>query len=587
MSIMETIKTLITKWKDGTITEVWEVWRWILSYSKRYKKTIAFYLFLGIFSTVFSLISSVASKQLIDIVTGHMKDRMVLMAVVMVSMALFSLVFSSVISRVSLKLTINIQNDIQSDVFEKIQEASWYSISEYHSGDILNRFATDVGTVASNAITWLPSLVISLFNFVATFCVIMYYDVTMACISLASAPILLFTSQYLMKRMREYNKKVKELNSQVMSFEQETFSNMNTIKAFGITERYAKELKKWQTKYRDYNLDYNKFSIKTNVALSLLGMVIQYASFGWGVYRLWGGFITYGEMTLFLSQGGKLSSAFSALIGYIPHVLNSSVSAGRVLELVKLPRETHYGEESNQLKENMDQGFTVILKDVFFRYVEEKTVLQQSDFIARPNEIVAVVGPSGEGKTTMLRLFLGLILPEKGKAILEDCQGNQVQMNADTRQFFSYVPQGNTIFSGTIAENLRLTKEDATDDEVIEALKIACAWEFVEKLPLGINAPVGEKGRGLSEGQAQRIAIARAVLRDAPIMLLDEATSALDVETERKVLRNIIQKKPNKTCIVATHRPSVLTMCQRVYRVMDTKLTTLDNDEAARMSMDF
>ena len=329
------------------------------------------------------------------------------------------------------------------------------------------------------------------------------------------------------------------------------------------------------------------FNIKTNIALSLLGMVVQYASFGWGVYRLWSGHITYGEMTLFLSQGGKLSSAFNSLVGYIPHVLNSSVSAGRVLELVKLPREIHHEQESNQLREKMDQGFTVVLKDVFFRYVEDKTVLKESNFVAKPNEIVAIVGPSGEGKTTMLRLFLGLILPEKGSASLRDSEGKEVPMNADTRQFFSYVPQGNTIFSGTIADNLRLIKQDATDEEIIEALKIACAWDFVEKLPLGINSPVGEKGRGLSEGQAQRIAIARAVLRDAPIMLLDEATSALDVETERKVLRSIIQKKPNKTCIVATHRPSVLTMCQRVYRVMDTKLTTLDNDEAARMSMDF
>ena len=584
---MDTIRSLINKWKDGTIVEVWETWKWILSYSKRYKKTIAFYLFLGIFSTVFSLISSVASKQLIDIVTGYKRDQMLMMAIVMVSMALFSLVFSSLISRVTLKLSITIQNDIQADIFGKIQEASWLSISEYHSGDILNRFATDVGTVASNAITWLPSLVISLFNFVAIFLVIMYYDATMALISLASAPVMLFVSQYLMKRMRDYSKKVKEMNSQVMAFEQETFSNMNTIKAFGITGHYANELKKWQSKYREFNLDYNMFSIKTNIALSLLGMLVQYASFGWGVYRLWSGHITYGEMTLFLSQGGKLSSAFNSLVGYIPHVLNSSVSAGRVLELEKLPREIHREQESNQMREHMDLGFSVILKDVFYQYVENQPILKESDFIAQPNEIVAIVGPSGEGKTTMLRLFLGLIWPESGSAVLRDGDGNEVPMNADTRQFFSYVPQGNTIFSGTIADNLRLVKQDATDDEIIEALKIACAWDFVEKLPLGINAPVGEKGRGLSEGQAQRIAIARAVLRDAPIMLLDEATSALDVETERKVLRSIIQKKPNKTCIVATHRPSVLSMCQRIYRVMNTKLTTLEKDEAARMSMDF
>ena len=162
-----------------------------------------------------------------------------------------------------------------------------------------------------------------------------------------------------------------------------------------------------------------------------------------------------------------------------------------------------------------------------------------------------------------------------------------MDISADVRQFFSYVPQGNTILSGTVAENLRMVKEDATDDEIIEALKTACAWDFVSKHPMGIEMNVGERGRGLSEGQAQRIAIARAVLRDAPILLLDEATSALDVTTERQVLRNIIAQRPNKTCIVTTHRPSVLNMCRRVYRVMDSHVRELTEEESSRMAMDF
>ena len=165
--------------------------------------------------------------------------------------------------------------------------------------------------------------------------------------------------------------------------------------------------------------------------------------------------------------------------------------------------------------------------------------------------------------------------------------GTTVPMNAETRHLFSYVPQGNTILSGTIEENLRLARAHATEDEMIEALRIACAWDFVEKMPDTINARLGERGRGLSEGQAQRIAIARAVLRDAPVLLLDEATSALDVTTERRVLRNIVTQKPNKTCIVTTHRPSVLNLCQRVYRVVDTKVTELSEEESSRMSMDF
>ena len=160
-------------------------------------------------------------------------------------------------------------------------------------------------------------------------------------------------------------------------------------------------------------------------------------------------------------------------------------------------------------------------------------------------------------------------------------------MNADCRSLFSYVPQGNAVLSGTVAENLRIVKEDASDEELVAALKTACAWDFVSKMPEGVNSSVGERGRGLSEGQAQRIAIARAVLRDAPILLLDEATSALDVTTERQVLRNIIQQHPNKTCIVTTHRPTVLNLCQRVYRVVDTRVTELSEEESSRMAMDF
>lgn len=584
---MESLKILWRKWRDGTFGEILDEWKWILGYSRRYKKAILFYLLFGIFGTVFGLASALAGKKLIDIVTGYQAEHIVMMAVLMVAMALFGLLFNSYISRVSLKISIDIQNDIQADIFKKIEDASWLSLSRYHSGDIMNRFGNDVSTVATNAITWLPSLAVNVFNFTATFCVILYYDVTMALISLASAPIMLFSSQLLMKRMREYSKKVRKLNSEMMAFEQETFHNINTIKAFGITDRYTRELYGWQKKFKDYNLDYNLFSIKMNMALSLVGMLTQFAAFGWGIYRLWGGYITFGEMTLFLNQGTKLSGAFNSMVSFLPTALNSSVAAGRVMELVSLPREVHHREDSERLRETASQGLTIRMKGVFFEYDEGKNILSNSDFVAGPNEIVALVGPSGEGKTTMLRLILGLILPKEGEAEICDSQGRQAAPNADTRQYFSYVPQGNTVFSGTIADNLRMVREEATDEEVIEALKIACAWEFVGKMQEGIYSVLGERGRGISEGQAQRIAIARAVLRDAPIMLLDEATSALDAETERRVLRNMMQKRKNKTCIITTHRPSVLSMCQRVYRVVDGRVLQVEEKEAERMMIDF
>lgn len=210
-----------------------------------------------------------------------------------------------------------------------------------------------------------------------------------------------------------------------------------------------------------------------------------------------------------------------------------------------------------------------------------------SAFHAEPGEIVALVGPSGEGKTTMIRLILGLVRPDRGRVFLRTGAGLEAEVNAETRHLFSYVPQGNTILSGTIADNLRMVKEDATDQELEEALRLACAWEFVSRMPEGIHSSVGERGRGLSEGQAQRLAIARAVLKDAPVLLLDEATSALDVATERQVLRNLMTGRPNRTVIVTTHRPSVLGMCRRVYRIVDRQVRELDREESERLSMDF
>lgn len=582
----ESLDILISRWKNGTFSEIIDDWKWIFSYSARYKGAIAFYIFLGVFSTSLGLVSSVASKYLIDIITGYQTSKLMIMLVIMVGSSLFSLLFDSVIGRISTKLSIDINNDIQADIFDKIVDADWMAINGYSNGDILNRFNGDIGTVSGNAISWLPTIIIAIYKFIATFVVILHYDVVMAVISFLSAPFMLLISRFVIKKQREYSKKVREMSSQLMTFEVETFYNFDTIKSFGVAPYYSKKMRWWQQKYKDISLRYNMFSIKTNIFLSVLGMLVQFVAFGYCLFRLWTHDISYGTMTLFLQQRSNLSGAFNNVISIIPSFLNSSVSAHRIRELVELPKEVHI-PESNELDRYADQGFTVQMEEVNFSYVEGKRVITDSSFQACPGEIIALVGPSGEGKTTMIRLILGLIRPEQGKVVIRTSGGMEIKMNAETRHLFAYVPQGNTILSGTIAENMRIVKEDASDEEIIEALKTACAWEFVEKMPDTINAKIGERGRGFSEGQAQRIAIARAILRDAPILLLDEATSALDVTTERKVLRNIIQQNPTKVCIVTTHRPSVLNMCQRVYRVMETQVKELNEEESSRMAMDF
>lgn len=581
------VQTLLNKLDDGTFSDFFEDWKWIFSYSRKYTKVIICYTIIGIISSTLGLVSSVASKYMIDIITGYQFEKLWLVAVIMVSSMVVSLLFTSLVNRYSTKLSIYVNNDMQADIFDRIIDADWLSISQFENGDILNRFNNDVNTVASNAVSWLPNLIIYVYSIAATLAVILYYDATMALIALLSAPILLLSGRYLMRKNSEYRRKVLEVNSKLMNYEVETFYNFDTIKSFGVMEHYSKGLRGWQERFKQTNLAYNLFTIKTNIGMSVLSAGVSFLTFGYCLFRLWTGDILYGTMTLFLEQRSKLSNQFSNLVRIIPGMLNSAVSARRIRELVELPREVHMPEQSERMRQAAQHGFTVQLEHVNFAYIQEHRVLTDSNFIASPGEIVALVGPSGEGKTTMLRMILGLLHPNQGTAQLVTQDGETVPIHADTRRYFSYVPQGNTLMSGTIADNLRVVKEDATEEEIKQALETACAWEFVQKMPDGIHSLLGTRGRGVSEGQAQRISIARAVLRDAPILLLDEATSALDVATERQVLRNIMHRHPNKTCIVTTHRPSVLNLCQRIYRVIDTKVTQLDEQASNQMVQDF
>ena len=574
------VQSILDKLADGTFSEFVDDWKWIFQFSKRYKWIVVFYTFLGIFSSSFSLGSAYVSRILINIITEKRTDQLWLLVGLMLATTALALVFNSVMSRVSTKISIYVNNDIQAEIFDKIIDARWDELSKYQNGDLLNRFNADVSTISSNAISWIPNLIINIYTFTVTFIVLMRMDATMAWIAILSAPFLLVMSHYIMRKLKMYRKRVLEMNSQMMSFETETFYNFDSIKSFGILKHYSKLLRGWQQKYKEYNLDYNKFEIKTNIMMTIVSTIVGMTAFGYCLFRLWSGAILYGDMTFFMQQRSSLSAKFNALVATIPGMLNSSVSAHRIRELVDLPKEDHDPKTLAELREVAKDGITLTLEDVTFAYSDGKNVYENTNFTARPNEVVAVLGESGGGKTTMFRLILGLIRPDSGSMTLRTADGRSVEMNADLRQLIAYVPQGNTMIYGTIAENMRMVREDATDEQIIECLKLACAWGFVKRLPEGINSLVGERGRGVSEGQAQRLSIARAMLRDSPILLLDEATSALDEETEDKVLNNIIQYCPNKTCIVATHRPSVLKRCHRIYKISDKSINVVDFKEA-------
>lgn len=586
---MEFIKKVIRKIKEGMLQEMYEETKWMYTYAKKYKFQIVFYIFLGVLTTVMGLASSVGSKYLIDAVTGQDSGNIALIALFIVAMGLFSIGINAITTMISARINIKVNNEIQAEVYDKILVADWISMKEFHSGDLLNRLNGDVNTVASSILSWIPSLITRSAQFFGILAIILYYDPTMAVIALGSAPVMLIVSKTLMKKMRDYNKRMRQVSSDVMSFNEESFQNIQSIKAFDLVGLFSKRLRDVQQNYKDVFLDYNKFSVYTSSFMSVVGMFVAYACFGWGVYRLWTGHITFGTMTLFVQLSGQLSSSFKSIVSLVPSAISATTSAGRIMEFFKIKDESNLEDDKAKLIQNNTQGkgLSVVLDDVEFSYNENKTVFKHADIVANPGEIVALVGPSGEGKTTMIRLLLGLINTKSGNASIRDINGVSCKISSATRRFFAYVPQGNTIFSGTIAENMRMVKQDATDAEIVEALKAACAYDFVNRLPDKINSKVGERGSGFSEGQAQRLSIARALLRKSPILLLDEATSALDVFTERQVLRNIMNMGYARTCIVTTHRPSVLTMCDKVYKIDSGVVCDIDEKEVNMLIRDF
>ena len=580
----DALQVIINKIYDGTFTEFLDDWKWIFSFSKKYRIIVIFYTLVGIFGSTLSLGASYVSKTLINIIVGKEVDKIWLLLGSMIGMTIFSLVLSSVSSRIFTRISIYVNNDIQAEIFDNIIDARWKELSEYPSGDILNRFNSDVGTISANAINWIPNLIINIYTFVITFVVLFRTDHAMAWIAFLSAPFLLAMSRYIMRKMKEYRKKVLELNSKMMSFEVETFYNFDTIKSFGIFGHYSKKLREWQRLFKNFNLDYNKFEIKSKILLTLVSTFVSLIAFGYCLYRLWTGQIQYGDMTFFLQQRSSLSTRFNTLVGTIPGMLNSAVSAHRIRELIDLPRETHDSEAYDRLRKIADDGISVKLSGVTFSYMDgDKKIYENAEFEANPGEIVAVLASSGGGKTTLMRLLLGMLEPDGGSVTLTGSDGESIPINADLRQFFSYVPQGNTMLAGTIADNMRMIKENMTDEEIREALTTACALEFVEQQKDGINSKLGERGRGISEGQAQRLSIARAIVRNSPILLLDEATSALDIETEERVLKNIIKQHPNKAIIISTHRPSALKLCQRIYRITDGSIKETGISEAEQL----
>lgn len=575
----------VERLKGGLIKELYREYKWIYKYASAYRKWIYIYILMGIVAAALTLASSIYSKNLVDAVTTHNSSGLAYIICMVVVMGLASIAISAVMSRVSAVVSLKVNNEIRRDIYNKMLHTDLEFVMRYHSGDLLNRLTTDASSVANSTIGWIPSLITRAVQFLGAAVVICFYDPALMLIVLISAPVSALMSRVFVKKLREHNKKVLQAGSEILQFEQETFQNIQSIKAFDLMGLFSHKLIKVQKNYTGIQLNYNKFSVITTVLLSLLSMIVSYACFGWGAYRLWVDSISIGTMVLFLQLASYLASALSSLVGLIPSAISAATSAGRIIEVIEQPAEKTGNEQQaeNLYEKARTEGLTIELSDLGFSYMNsDKPVLENVNLKAESGEIVALVGQSGSGKTTLVRILLGLICPEKGKAMIYSGELG-MELCGATRRIIAYVPQENAMFAGSIAENMRMVKPDAADEEIKEALKTACALEFVQDMKDGIYSNLGERGTGISEGQIQRLCIARAVLRNAPVLILDEATSALDMETEQAVLKNIMKADSKRICIVTTHRPSVLRQCSRVYRIENKGLKVLAEEEIEKL----
>lgn len=570
-----------------SLHDVIEETRWIYRHTKAYKKAIVAYILLGLLTTAFSMVVALASKELVNSIVylkeieGYGGSRIMSTGIFVVLLSVGNIVLNAFVARYSMKINLRINNELRAEVYETFMNTDWQSLQEFHSGDLLSRINTDVTTVANSVLGWLPTLVIKLSLFVASLVIILIYDPTMAWLALLSAPITLIIAKPFVGKMRRFSRNMREIGGEMTAFHEESLQNAQNIKAFNLVDTFLTKLHAVQEKYYDVAMDYNRFSVLNSSLLSAVGMVVSYLCFGWGAFRLWMGKIDFGTMVLFIQLAGHLSSSLTALIKLVPSAIECTVAASRIMTVFDLPSEDiGQRNEVEAVKRSM-QPISISLQDLSFSYQKRALVLDDLHLEVAPHEMIAIVGPSGSGKTTLFRIMLGLLTPTGGSATVK--VGEKVfDLSPSTRTLFSYVPQDHIIFSGTVADMLRQVRPDATDAQLYDALRLACAEDFVRNLPDGLYSHMRERGSSLSLGQNQRLSIARAILADAPILLLDEVTSALDLQTEREVLKNIASIQ-NKTCIISTHRPSVLALCDKVYRIRDTKFEVLPEEELQQM----
>ena len=534
-----------------------ELFGWMWRASKGLRLQSVLNAFIGILSVILDFAFIYATKWTIDIATNRAEGSLRVAAYALAAIMLSKILLGFARKWVSALLGVRSQNILQKRLFVHLLKSEWSGQEGRHTGDTLNRMGQDVRDLTACITETIPSLLEVLFRLVGAFLYLFYMDPRLACLVVCIVPCFLALSKLYVRKMRAITRDIRSTESQVQSILQESIQHRVVLKTLERTGTMIERLVETQAHLRSHVRHRAVFSSFSSTLLSI-GFATGYlVTFLWGVDSLQAGIITYGMMISFIQLVGQIQGPFRDITRFIPILVGTLTASERLMELEDEPLE----DDSAPI--TFDRGAGVRFSDVSFRYKKSgRHVLSHFSYDFPKGSTTAILGETGAGKTTLIRLILALLKPEEGNVEMYD-ETRAVVVSPQTRNNLVYVPQGNTLFSGTIRDNLLLGNPDASEREMYSALETACA-DFVLEHPDGLDVVCGEHGAGLSEGQAQRIAIARALLRKGSVLLLDEATSALDTRTEQQLLKNLSSTDEGRTVICVTHRPAVIDYCSQV-----------------------
>ena len=563
---MKKIFQLLKNWDENKAHLIW-----LYNIGRGYKRYMWGFLFINLFSMVISLASSIAGKYVVDAATGYQSAFFTKYIIIMLSTSVVSILFSAASSMFSSYVHEKFAFSIKADMYDRVQRSIWHKLSKYHSGDLLSRLTSDIDTIASSIISLVPNLIVTGLQLMIVVVILLIYDPTLAMVGLVVGPIGLAAGLLYRKRYTQYQSKLRESQSAYYAFFQESLANIGVVKTFQLEDANNRHFQSIRDERMHLVMKSSVFGSIMSSVMRLVYSIGYIVAFSWCAYRLSTATTyinatgmdvatyTYGTMTLFLTLVGQVQGSIRSLGSVLPGLYSMLICAKRIREVTEIEAEAY--DENRE----MPQKVSLRVDHVNFAY-ERRKVLNDLHFEIPAHKFVGIVGASGAGKTTFIRLLLSLIKPDSGTLEYIDENGSSEIVSPSSRRFISYVPQGNTLLSGTIRSNLLAGSKHATEAQMWQALETAGVAEFVREHPQGLDYVISEKARGLSEGQAQRISIARALLRDKPVLILDEATSALDETTETMILERLTKER-NKTCFIITHRRSMLKYCDMVIEI--------------------